>query len=429
MAAPNFQATALMVEKVLSNPATFWPKESTLYDLIKPKKVEVSGRAMRIPLKLLKGGVSSMISIDGGAFARGSAYVPDVATINPVYFGHSTEVTAADMVATDSDAKAVENFVTDNISQQKQNFTEFQESQMVGDGSGSLGAAGTIDTTGGIYTIPVANPHLFNDSQLLDIWSAVGGTKRGTVLVLSVDYVNKTITLNNTVPSRFTGVSAPASVSGFIAGDLFFPYGADGTATGSLLGIRYHQNDVATGTWMGVNRATYPGKLRTPHVAGAGATLSQGIVRLGLDKLARAEGVEGADLDNLVFVSGPDMRAQWEGVGTLISSIIFNQLPGDNAVDAMKKNSVAQIGGRKLVVSNRAAAQRIDGLCLNHWGKAEIIPMGPYSPTGQTAYLTYGANGSIATSLMYYMWAGYNLFTDKCLAGLYFDGLAAQANY
>jgi hypothetical protein len=427
MAAPNFQTTALQLEKVLQNPATFWPTETEVYDLIKPSEVEkVSGRAMRVPVDLLDGGVAALISPDGGSFPRGGAYTPDVATITPVWFGYTKEITAADMAATDDSSKAVENFVTKNVSMALGRFKEFLETQIVGDGSGSLGAVSGL----ALPACTVANPHLYFDGQLVTVWSAIAGTNRGTALISSVDYVNKTVTFATSIPSRFSGVAtAPASIAGFANGDLLLPYGADGTATGSVLGIKYHHNSSLTGTWMGINRATYPGKLSTPYVNGNSGTISQGIVRLMFDKLGRAEGIKGEDLDSVVFLGGPDMRAQWEGVGTLVSSIIFNQVNGDSAIDPMKKNGPATIAQRKFVVSNRATPQRIDGLVLNKWGKGEIQPLGPYSPTGQSSYLTYGSNGAIATSIMYNFWTGFNVFSKKPLAGVYADSFAAQSGY
>lgn len=426
----SFQSVALQLEKVLQNPATFWPKEKVFYDLVKARKVETqSSRAMRVPLKLLRGGVSALISPDGGSFPRGSAYVPDVATISPVWFGHTVEVTAADLAATDSSAKAIENFVTDNVSGALDQFKEFLETQMVGDGSGSLGAITALDTSGGIYTCTVANPHLYFDGQVLGDWTAIGGSNRGNVLVKSVDYVNKTVTLNNTIPSNFPNTIVTPVTAGVTNGDIFIPYGADGSATGSIFGLRYHHNKSLTGTWMGVNRATYPGKLSTPYVSGASGSISQALARLLLDKLARAEGIEDNDLDSVVFFCGPDMRAQWEGVAQLVSSIIFNQVSGDNTIDPMKKSGPATLAQRKLVTSNRALPQRIDGIVTNYLGKGEIQPLGPYSPTGQSAYLTYGSNGAIATSIMYNFWTGFNMFHQKPLAGVYADTFAAQSGY
>lgn len=430
--AVNYQSVALQLERVLQNPATLYPQETAVFDLFQSRKTEVvSSRQMRIPVKALRGGNAGLVSPDGGSFMRGSAYTPDVMVLSPVWAGYSGEVTYADMMATNNDKKAIENFLTDNVSQSVDGIKGFIESQMVGDGSGSLGAAVAIDTTGGIYTVTVANPALFADGQVLSVWSAIAGTNRGNVMVKSVDFVNKTITLQNTIPARFSDVTAPASVSGFTTGDLFMPYGSDGTATGSIYGVRYWHNKLTTGTKGGLDITKYPGKFSTPYVTANSGTLTQGLVRLLIGKQKRAVGLGNqSKLKSMTFLSNLDIEAQWESLGTLVSSIIYNQIQGDKSLDVMKPDAAATIAGRKLVTSNRALPQRLDGLLLDHWGKCEIQPLAPYAPTGQHVFQAYGSNGAVAMNLMYYYIWGGNLFNDTGgLFGAYADTIALQSGF
>lgn len=430
VASPTFASLALQLEKVIPNAQKLWQDDKqVLWNRLKPRTVEKqSGRAMRIPLKILRGGQGGFLDPAGGSFGRGAPYTPDVATISSIYTRFNVEITAADIASTDGSEKAITNFLSDNVSQGLDGFQAFNETLLVGDGSATLGTVISF-VTGPPYVITVANPSMFADGQIVDVWSALAGTSRGSVQITSVDFVGKTLTLNNTASTKF-GTVAPASLTGGLTnGDLLLANGAPGTAGSTILGIKYQQAARASGTWLGLNVATYPGKLTTPYVNAASAPLSQGMLRLMEDKMRRALGINTKEVDDFVWLMGLDMRAQWESLGILINSNIINQIPGDKSVDVLKKNPMSTAGGHEIIVSNRATPQRIDGLCLSHWGRGETQPMGPYNLDGKVAHLVYGSDGSIATSVMYNWWAGYNIFLDNPLAGVYADTIAAQSGY
>lgn len=430
VASPTFASLALQLEKVIPNAQKLWQDDqNVLWNRLKPRQVEkISGRSMRIPLKILRGGQGGFLDPAGGAFGRGAPYTPDVATLNSIYTRFNVEITAADIASTDGSEKAITNFLSDNVSQGLDGFQAFNETLLVGDGSGTLGSVVSF-VTGPPYVITVSNPSMFADGQVVDVWSALSGTSRGSIQITSVDFVGKTLTINNTASTKFNTV-APASLTGGLTnGDLLLANNAPGTAASTILGIKYHQASRNSGTWLGLTVTTYPGKLTTPYVNAASASLSQGLIRLAEDKMRRALGINTKEVDDFVWLMGLDMRAQWEGLGTLVNSVIYNQLPGDKSVDIVKKNPMSTAAGHEIIVSNRATPQRIDGLCLSHWGKGETQPMGPYNLDGKVAHVVYGSDGSVATSIMYNWWAGYNVFIDNPLAGVYVDTIAAQANY
>ena len=429
VASPTFVSTALQLEKVVPNAQKLWQDDQNiLWNRIKPKKLEISGRSMRIPLKILRGGQGGFIDPGGGSFGRGQGYTPDVALLNAIYTRFNGEITAADIAATDGSEKAITNFLTDNVAMGLDGFTAFNETMLVGDGSATLDSVVSF-VTGPPYVITVNNPSMFADGQVIDVWSALGGTNRGSIQITSVDFVGKTLTINNTASTKF-GTIAPASLTGGLTnGDKLLANGAPGTAGSAVLGIKYHQATRSSGTWLGLTVTTYPGKLTTPYVNAASAPLSQGLVRLAEDKMRRALGVNAKEVDDFVWLMPLDMRAQWESLGTMISQNIINQISGDASVDVLKKRPMSTAGGHEIIVSNRATPQRIDGLCLEHWIKGETQPMGPYNLDGRVAHLTYGSDGSIGTSLMYNWWAGYNIAIDNPLAGVYSDTIQAQGGY
>src|SRR6266852_1286134 len=63
------------------------------------------------------------------------------------------------------------------------------------------------------------------------------------------------------------------------------------TAGNGVLGIKYHQNASTTGTWLNLNRATYPVQLQTPRVNAGNAALTPSNVRLAINKVRKSLGI------------------------------------------------------------------------------------------------------------------------------------------
>src|SRR5437899_12169296 len=87
------------------------------------------------------------------------------------------------------------------------------------------------------------------------------------------------------LPALVTSVTAADPISaaqtitvdnvpaGTVAGDVIVHDGLAGAQPVSLFGIKYHQNNATTGTWLHPNRATYPLQLPTPRVHARNAAL------------------------------------------------------------------------------------------------------------------------------------------------------------
>ena len=96
--------------------------------------------------------------------------------------------------------------------------------------------------------------------------------------------------------------------------------GLTGASPVSLFGIKYHQNNATTGTWLNLNRATYPQQLQTPRVNAANAALVPGHVRLAINKVRKALGIN--QLGKLIAYTSVEQEHAWENLGITIS-------PGD----------------------------------------------------------------------------------------------------
>jgi hypothetical protein len=96
--------------------------------------------------------------------------------------------------------------------------------------------------------------------------------------------------------------------------------GLTGSQPVSLFGIKYHQNNATTGTWLNLNRATYPQQLQTPRVNAANAALVPGHVRLAINKVRKALGIN--QLGKLIAYTSVEQEHAWENLGITISQVI-----------------------------------------------------------------------------------------------------------
>jgi hypothetical protein len=127
-----------------------------------------------------------------------------------------------------------------------------------------------------------------------------------------------------------------------------------------------------------------------------------------------------------------DQVAAWENVGLVVSSVIQNQLKGDQSVDMLQKSAPKTFAGRPIIGGSgsiHATPGRIDGLCLKHWFRVENQPIDYYEVGGQTLFPTYGASGGLSASTMFYLWTGVNIGNDNVRAGVYISSLAIPSGY
>ena len=72
---------------------------------------------------------------------------------------------------------------------------------------------------------------------------------------------------------------------------------------------------------------------------------------------------------------------------------------------------------------------RIDIVNLDVWGRGETLPLGFYTSDGRKIFELRGASGGVATSEIFYMVVGTQLFVSNPAATAYIDNLAVPAGY
>jgi hypothetical protein len=352
----------------------------------------VSTRPVRVPLEVLAGGKPGAFNPDGGPLKRGSAPTEVFGNISCTPISQASEYTALSEWSTDSDdsdGKAVKNYVTLTNQRATETIAGVLDALVATGGGANVLDTVVSTTTNGLV---MNNANEFMDNQDIDLYSSLTGSSGfiATVTIESVDIYNNTIWLTGPVPA------------GVGAGTYCVLSGSAGVQNSGIYGILYYQASGNAGSVLNINRSTYPGKLSTPGISVNGALVPstvramEMIIKLGV-------GIERAEQSDLTVHCGLDMQSAWENNAILVQHVIANEVKGDEHTDMLKPNPPTMLGGRKILANERALPGRIDFLALKKWSRIETKPMDYYEVGGQTLFPAYAIDGSVATSMMFWL--------------------------
>jgi hypothetical protein len=381
---------------------------------------KVSSRNMRLPLQLVAGGKGGSYNADGGDLGRGSGTQYDVAQVSPIFFRFATEITKLVEYATNSKEKAIENAAKREVSNGMKQFRSFLDKVVQGNGNGVIGTISSI--AGGVLTmaIPMGATGVYV-GQTIQIYDPTLTTNRNVAAgvvsnVIQADPISaaQTITIDN----------VPAGAG---ANDVIVHDGLAGAQPTSLFGIKYHQNNATTGTWLNLNRASYAVQLQTPTVNAASSALVPTYVRLAVNKVRKALGVD--QLGKLLAYTALEQEHAWENLGIAISTVI-KESGGGRASDLdLLFTGKKTMSGIPFKSSINADQTRIDFLDMSHWGRAVMKDIDYYEVGGQTIFPIYGASGGIAAAYVFYFDTGFQVWNDSPRSGSYISTLARPSGY
>jgi hypothetical protein len=341
--------------------------------------------------------------------------------VTPVFFRHAVEITKLVEYASNAPEKAIENAAKREVKNAMVQFRSFLDKVMQTNGNGVLGTVSTITTTGlpsgvaaqfGMTKPPGAQ--LFYYNQTVQVYDPTLTTNRGSANVLLVDPFNSLIQ----VDSLPTGTSV---------NDLIVHDGLTGAQPVSLFGVLYHQTNATTGTWLNLNRATYPVELATPRVNGNNSALTPGAVRLAINKVRKALGSN--QVSKLIAYTSLEQEHQWEQLGVTISQIIKEGAGGRASDLDLLFTGEKSMAGVPIKSSINANQSRVDFLDLSHWGRAVMQDIDFYDVGGQTVFPIYGASGGLASAYIFYFITGFQVWNESPRSGAYIDNLAIPTGY
>lgn len=417
----NANVIALQLEKVRDKIPLLYERDDVLLTMIQQRgDVEkVSSRNMRLPLQILPGGRAGSYNPDGGSLGPGSGTQYDVAQVSPVFMKIAMQVTKLTEYATNSRDKAIENSVKREVANGMKQFRSYMDKVLQTAGNGVLGTINSI--AGTTFTMAVPNgAALVYVNQVVQIYDTTLTINRNvaagvTTTVLEADPVNaQTITVDN-VPA------------GTVATDVIVHEGLAGANPVSLFGIKYHQNNATTGTWLNLNRATYPVQLQTPAVSGSSGPLVPSFVRQAINKVRKALGAN--QLEKLIAYTSLEQEHAWENLGIAISQIIKEGAGGGADDLDLLFTGKKTMAGVPIKTSINADQTRVDFLALNHWGRAVMKDVDYFEIDGKTVFPLYAGDGGVSAGFIWYFDTGFQVWSDSPRSGAYIYSLSRPSGY
>src|SRR6266699_1811217 len=419
----NAQTIALQLEKVRDKVPLLYERDDVLLAMIQQRGdiEKVSSRNMRLPLQILSGGKGGSYDSNGGDLGRGSGSTYDVAQVSPVAFRFDVEITKLVEYASNSKAKAIENSVKREVSNGMKQFRSFLDKVIQGAGNGVLGTISSIAGSVLTMAVPMGAAGVYG-GQTIQIYDSTLTTNRNIPAGVASSVVNTPETVSASQTIVLDNVPA-----GTVANDVIVHDGLTGASPVSLFGVKYHHNNATTGTWLNLNRATYPVQLATPRVNAGNAALTPSNVRLAINKVRKALGIN--HLSKLIAYMAVEQEHAWENLGITVSQII-KEGGGSNGNDLdLLFSGRKTMSGIPITSSVNADQTRVDFLDLSHWGRAVLKDIDFYEVNGNTVFPIYGASGGLAASYIFYFDTAFQVWDDSPRTGAFVDTLARPSGY
>ena len=411
----NAAAIAAQVEAIRPDLETNFLLASVVWGRMEARTdlTPVSSRPTRVPFNPIGGGRFGVGNFDGSDMGTGTGPQEVPGYLPCASYLQASQYTAEAEWATDSSTKAVQNYVTLTHEQALQTMAGYMDVLVQMDGSNTIDTI--VNTVAG--GIVVNNANFFQSNQYVDIWTAVGGAFVATVQIQSEEVNTNTIWLTGPVPNGVT------------AGMVLMVNGASGQANTGVFGFKYYNVGSNVGNFMGIPRASYPGRFTAQNINLGNASLTPAIVRSLENQIILNMGQKAADKTDPVAHCNVDMKAAWENNALTVQSIDMAQLKGDQSVDMLKRNSTSTMGGRPTLINPRATPGRIDMIDTKNFWRLEIKPTDYYEVGGQTLFPLIGNSGGIqSASIFYLVWSGQLGMTNPRLSS-YISNAAIPRTY
>lgn len=375
------EAIRPQLEVLMLLSSVFWGRIEARTDM-----TPVGSRPTRVPTQPISGGKVKVGGFDGQGMGRGSGPQEVPGYLSCASYLQASEYTAQAEWSTDSSAKAIQDYVALTHEQAAQTFGGYMDALMQQDGSNTIDTIVSV-VTGGLV---VNNANFFQSNQTVDIWTAVGGTFVASLDIQIEDINSNTIWMTTAIPGTVT------------AGMVIMMQGASGQANTGLFGLKYYNVGSNVGNFMGIPRASYPGRYIAANI-NVGGSLTPAVVRAVQAQIVYNMGAKIAGDTEPVAHCGPDMQLAWENNAIPVQSVIMNEVKGDQSVDMLKKTAPTMMAGREILLNPRATPGRVDFIDLKNWWRIETKPTDYYDVGGQTIFPAIDSNGGLQSANIFYL--------------------------
>ena len=364
----------------------------------------VSYKEVRVPMRIRPAGQYRAFDPEGGDLGRGGGSLWQELKVTTAARLLAIEWNWKAKWATNNTKKALRNAVREDITAAVSEWNRAIDCEMVGSNDSRLGTvASVVDSTDhdevkmnsdfGARRVRAGQQIVFFSVK------AGGGLNKwkGTATVQYVDVESRVIKL-------VKRPSGPKSDLDLAAGDVIVVEGAVGAAdegaggASHFNGVQYCNDGASTGTYLDLDRATYP-EIRGNSVD-AGGSFTLAAPRSAVRKIGNRLG--GAAVKKLTWWCHPDIRDAYEDLGMLISTI--QKQPSSSQKMDLYFADKLQIAGNPLMEHYSWDKDRMDGISMDCFHRIEVKKPGPIREDNLgPIFSLYGGSGGIAASNIWYM--------------------------
>lgn len=408
------------VRKVVE--ALFESEDDTLKLIEVTPQEKVSTRLFRIPLETLRGGNYGGYNADGGNLGRGTGPQYDQATVGPIFRKDAYELTFLAQWATAQPEQSVINATNQLVKDAKKLFRMKLDMELNG-GPGNA-VLGTINSISGTtLTMVTPNGAMLLPEGLTVAWYDTTLTNfKGTATVLQQD------------PVIAQTVTVDAVPAGAVATDVLCVNNSAGNGPNpvGLFGIKYHQSNATTGTWLNFNRANYSVQLRTPRVNGNSAALVPAQPELAINLMRKSLGKKAPA--KLRAHMAYEQKQGWNLLAQTVQIIDRSKHESGGSVDmnvtSYKSIDEGNMHGIPILPVQHADQTRVDFIDFAAWGRVNLTPMGMMTfAGGKDWYQAVGTDGGPAAAMGFIMHYDFQVYNINPRRGAYVDQLARPSGY
>lgn len=359
------------------------------------KVKQISRFLYRIPFKQYQGGAARKYSANNASLGHGTGMKLSNFEAGYITSILAFRVTTEQMETTETAQQSVINVWADTVANAMEEMNVHDDIWFHGDGTGLLTNASSAQTT---TTLTFANAtdyigiNQLREGMAVDVWksdlSVCLTTTVRPIIITSIDYIAKTITLDQVV----TGMNSQTNVVtvenlqsyGPATPTSFSSTWPDKTVAGGLggdswrHGFRYAHDVTGTDYYLGVLRSSIP-QINPARVnaSNGGITFDHG--QLMIDQLIQRRTI---DMDNQYLgVSHMAQRMAIQKLGTTINNVFIqaSQTDGGKSKDLLPTNhgykDAYEFCGIPMMNSKRQDKSRLDFLELSKWARAELHPI------------------------------------------------------
>lgn len=417
MAQTESQVVAAELERVSDKVPVLFERDAMFYANVEKRPVEkVSARDMRVPLEIRPGGLFGYYDTAGGDLGRGEGPTFEKATVSTVNFKYAVEWHKKAQWATDEARKSVVQSVKHLLATSMKEFRRMVDANLMTGGDGVIGTISAVSGTGP-YVLTLGTDgfgsRLVRVGQKLNVYSSTVATNRTAGderVVTKVDEEAKTITV------------AGGVITGIVAGDKLVQSGLSGANPVGILGVPYHHSNASTGTWLGLDRSTYP-EIRANRVTASGG-LALTHVRRALNKIGQRLGMENG-LKCQAWLHPCQIQA-YEELGQAVTLINKGSAANEKLDLFFDVQQLAGVPARKHFNWDKT---RIDFVVNEVWGRAEMKEAGFYEEEGRRLFEVRGPSGGVAAATLFYLVVSFNTFINNPPGASYVSDLAVPTGY